>query len=820
MKAKTRLKDVYNKDAYVPFSIDGLQGAILLDELVNDPQLKEWYDAILTNGGMIQNIGGEQLADDSYKLVVTTLNTTGTTSEKEFIIGKATADALLLETETREQADTALEAKITEEKNARIAKDDVVFTVTKDTINDAETVGDANWAWALTPSVSDEELNARIAKRANFYVDVSLDTLGFLPYLKYIKLESIPENTNGVFSGLIPPASEFGYVETTNIKVKYNAKHKRWIALFYGADYIIPTVTSKKNGLMSKSDKAKLDALPTRLTTEQTARVQADKTLQTNIDALKATATADANGLMSKEDKVKLDSIDTDTTNYLTLEFTGITTDADNAKMNIANAVLKNPPLYADVKKVIDDKGFIYLKYNADGIDYCFAGAYAGYNERAIVFYIPNINILADSQGEQHINNINMQPIQCAITPDKSSNPIVQCELIECSDAIVNQLLMFINPAIMCVDGNEDGFTTIWTKQALKTQIDNGKRIYISPKPSSETIKKYPICYGFATSAKHGNNYYVTFNTIDKDSSPIQVVFYTTDDSTQLKVSVKGIATKEDIAKEATARTEADKVLTANLAKEVTDRTNAVNAEATAREQADTAINGEIQGIKDKGTLHDLFLGLGAEYDNSTNSYTYCDNTGLSLDDLIQAYYCTYNWWNAPNIKGAGSGPINVKCIFRPKEFNTTYYNIYNFMQSFNGLGVKIIDLSATSRVDDSYKVICVSSFDFAFQGSTRIEEIRNVFDVSKCNTIRMSKALAKCKLLLFKNVKTNVDIKDLPLLNKRSILYMITKATPSSPITITLHPTAYAMATADQEIQAELEKQPNISLAEGEPTA
>ena len=48
----------------------------------------------------------------------------------------------------------------------------------------------------------------------------------------------------------------------------------------------------------------------------------------------------------------------------------------------------------------------------------------------------------------------------------------------------------------------------------------------------------------------------------------------------------------------------------------------------------------------------------------------------------------------------------------------------------------------------------------------------------------------------------------------------MIQNATPDSAITITLHPTAYAMATADPEIQAELEKQPNISLAEGEPTA
>ena len=65
-----------------------------------------------------------------------------------------------------------------------------------------------------------------------------------------------------------------------------------------------------------------------------------------------------------------------------------------------------------------------------------------------------------------------------------------------------------------------------------------------------------------------------------------------------------------------------------------------------------------------------------------------------------------------------------------------------------------------------------------------------------------------------------NIYFQDSPNLNKDSIVFMITEATPLSPITITLHPTAYAMATADPEIQAELEKQPNISLAEGEPTA
>lgn len=543
------------------------------------------------------------------------------------------------------------------------------------------------------------------------------------------------------------------------------------------------------------------------------------KKIEDNINSLKKVATTEANGLMSKEDKVKLDSIDTDTTNYLTLEFTGITTDADNAKMNIANAVLKNPPLYADVKKVIDNKGFIYLKYNADGIDYCFAGAYAGYNERAIVFYIPNINILADSQGEQHINNINMQPIQCAITPDKSSNPIVQCELIECSDVIVNQLLMVINPAIMYVDGNEDGFTTIWTKQALKTQIDNGKRIYISPKPSSETIKKYPICYGFATSAKHGNNYYVTFNTIDKDSSPIQVIFYTTDDSTQLKVSVKGIATKEDIAKEATARTEADKVLTANLAKEVTDRTNAVNAEATAREQADTAINGEIQGIKDKGTLHDLFLASGATYNQETKMYQ-LNGLDLTFDEMLKSFIYTYpllfskNWIHSAEIS-------DIRTNIKPFGLMAWGSVGITINQTFNScINLEVVDMSPYKKPNH---FVTALNFYSVFARCSKLRVVYG-FDLSPItNKVYTNDAFSKCsslEIVKIINLKVDISFNDSPLLSKESIVHIISNATPSSPITITLHPTAYAMATADPEIQAELEKQPNISLAEGEPTA
>ena len=414
----------------------------------------------------------------------------------------STLDTQLAEEVTaRLNQDDVLEAKITEEKNVRIAKDDVIFTVTKDTINDAETVGDAKWAWALTPSVSDEELNARIAKRANFYVDVSLDTLGFLPYLKYIKLESIPENTDGVFSGLIPPASEFGYVETTNIKVKYNAKHKRWIALFYGAEYIIPTATADANGLMSKEDKATLDALPTQLTAEQ-----------------------------------------------------------------------------------------------------------------------------------------------------------------------------------------------------------------------------------------------------------------------------------------------------------------------TAREQADTAINGEIQGIKDKGSLHDLFLRYGAEYDQSKQKYIL---NGLELDfnQTLTSWVESSMIWNAESYANICNS-TKMLTNFRPvnlKNYSTPINMSYMFAHS----AIEVVDLTLLNKYKSKAKLL-----DNMFLGNNTLRVLKGLVVSEVADLISFIYKCPKLEYVELDYINADLPIPNSPLLKKESILYLLQHAKPNKAITITLHPTAYAMATADLEIQAELEKQPNISLAEGEPTA
>lgn len=601
---KTRLMDVYNKDAYVPFSIDGLQGAILLDELVNDPQLKGWYDAILANGGMIQNVGGEQLVDGSYKLVVTTLNTTGTTSKKEFIIGKATADALLLETETREQADTALEAKITEEKNAR--------------------------------TEADTAINAEIA--------------------------TVRDSVVG-------------------------KKSKTW----NGFAEVFNNINENK----ATADCAHAEGTQT-TASEQAAHAEGKKTV-----ASKPYAHAEGDQTQATASSSHSEGFGTRASGYASHAEGGSTVASGN--------------------------------FTHAGGEHTKAANYA---EQAIGYY----------NKSTYVNN--------------------------------NGQWKGDSESTLFSVGN--GTSESDRKNALEIKQDG---TVLVQKPGTKEMAK--VYDGLMTAEE--------------------------------KASLEQLPTQ--LTAEQTARTNADKVLTANLAKEVTDRTNAVNAEATAREQADTAINGEIQGIKDKGTLHDLFLASGATYNQDTKMYQ-LNGLDLTFDEMLKSFIYTYpllfskNWIHSAEIS-------DIRTNIKPFGLMAWGSVGITINQTFNScINLEVVDMSPYKKPNH---FVTALNFYSVFARCSKLRVVYG-FDLSPItNKVYTNDAFSKCsslEIVKIINLKVDISFNDSPLLSKESIVHIISNATPSSPITITLHPTAYAMATADPEIQAELEKQPNISLAEGEPTA
>lgn len=99
-----------------------------------------------------------------------------------------------------------------------------------------------------------------------------------------------------------------------------------------------------------------------------------------------------------------------------------------------------------------------------------------------------------------------------------------------------------------------------------------------------------------------------------------------------------------------------------------------------------------------------------------------------------------------------------------------------------------------------------------SFYGASNLRAIygRLVFDAYYWNMFKDCVALERFKT---DNLKVNVSLKDSPLISKQTLLYMTQKASPTTAITITLHPDAYARLKDDAEIIAALEAQPLILL-------
>ena len=81
--------------------------------------------------------------------------------------------------------------------------------------------------------------------------------------------------------------------------------------------------------------------------------------------------------------------------------------------------------------------------------------------------------------------------------------------------------------------------------------------------------------------------------------------------------------------------------------------------------------------------------------------------------------------------------------------------------------------------------------------------------DNNYSSTFKNCASLERVKI----RTSASVSLADSPLMSKKSLLYMINEANPTSAITITLHSDAYARLADDADIVAALEAQPLVSL-------
>lgn len=213
------------------------------------------------------------------------------------------------------------------------------------------------------------------------------------------------------------------------------------------------------------------------------------------------------------------------------------------------------------------------------------------------------------------------------------------------------------------------------------------------------------------------------------------------------------------------------------------------------------------------GTLRDLYISAGAKYNEATGFYELNGLTDITEEQMMICYkdsaylYLAYSW---RYIAAYSKLRTNI-----PMKSYARWILPTDITQSFEGCGLlEVVDLYT---INLGHQIDC-SACASAFKNCAKLRVVKGL-DLNHCSTPKsVLNVFSNCTSLetieIF-NLVVNISFNDSPLLSKESVIHLISKAKPTSPITITLHPTTYAMATADPEIQAELEKQPNISLAE-----
>lgn len=119
--------------------------------------------------------------------------------------------------------------------------------------------------------------------------------------------------------------------------------------------------------------------------------------------------------------------------------------------------------------------------------------------------------------------------------------------------------------------------------------------------------------------------------------------------------------------------------------------------------------------------------------------------------------------------------------------------------------------------VDERYidNILNIEDMSMAFSGCSNLTYIYNILNVSSITSASKFSTFSCPKLIEIrvKGLKVNFGLAVCTEISQKSVLFAIQSALPTSAITITLHPDAYARLADDADIVAALEAQPLVSL-------
>lgn len=245
-----------------------------------------------------------------------------------------------------------------------------------------------------------------------------------------------------------------------------------------------------------------------------------------------------------------------------------------------------------------------------------------------------------------------------------------------------------------------------------------------------------------------------------------------------------------------------------------------------AKEVADYITSG-IEGNKPNLALRTLFVAAGAEYNDTDQiiqktapwgetvqhlpKHYYLNGLGdITEEEMMDIYIYTMDRYSTNDLTNFCRKQQNTD-----KEVRTNLRNKNFFINSNSE-----VSLICSCMNNKKIEVFCVnhtnlaniSNINYLIENATSCKAVIGIIEIKMKNQYTL-KNTPKLEYIKIKSLKDNINIGESPLINTDSILYMIQNASPTSAITITLHPEAYARLADDADIVAALDTK-NAALA------
>ena len=239
---------------------------------------------------------------------------------------------------------------------------------------------------------------------------------------------------------------------------------------------------------------------------------------------------------------------------------------------------------------------------------------------------------------------------------------------------------------------------------------------------------------------------------------------------------------------------------------------------------------------KVENPLRPLYIAAGAEYNGTGVDKTktapwgetvthkaghyYLNGLGDITEEQMVEIYNTGHLVYSPNIATRyARNTIRTNLIHKNTGWNVSsgvIDAVYMFYSCSNLETCVLSNLYWNETLGYNYFCFQAGNIRYMFDNCKKLKTIEGVISCENGKTAGFMQAFSRCPLLTYVNIyKLNQSISfiDSPNFSKSSIIYAVSNASPTSAITITLHPDAYARLADDVDIVAALEAQPLVSL-------